>query len=65
MQRRSVSAYVASTLQAAVEDVAEVEIIRLSREASRKFAELLMDPPPLNPAFKKAFADHRRLVRSA
>ena len=65
IQGRSVSDYVASVLQAAAhKDIEEVEIIRLSREASRKFAALLIDPPPLNSAFKKAFAHHRRLVSS-
>jgi len=64
VQGRSVSDYVAATLQAAVQrDIAEVEIIRLSREASEKFAAALIDPPPLNDAMKKALARHRRFVR--
>ena len=63
IQGRSVSDYVAATLQAAVQrDIADVEIIRLSREASEKFAALLIDPPPINDALKRAFAHHRRLV---
>lgn len=65
IQGRSVSDYVAATLQAAVQrDIAEVEIIRLSREASEKFAAALIDPPPLNAALKRAFAHHRRLVEA-
>jgi len=64
IQGRSVSDYVAATLQAAVQrDIAEVEIIRLSREASEKFAAALIDPPPINAALKKALARHRRFVR--
>jgi uncharacterized protein (DUF1778 family) len=64
VQGCSVSDYVAATLQAAVQrDFAEGEIIRLSREASEKFAASLIDPPPVNSALKKAFARHRRLVR--
>jgi uncharacterized protein (DUF1778 family) len=64
VQGRSVSDYVAATLQAAVlRDIADVEIIRLSREASEKFAASLIDPPPVNSALKKAFARHSRLVR--
>ena len=64
VQGRSVSDYVAATLQAAAQrDIAEVEIIRLSREASEKFAAALIDPPPINSALKNALARHRRFVR--
>jgi uncharacterized protein (DUF1778 family) len=64
MQGLSVSDYVAATLQAAVQcDSAEVGTIRLSREASEKFAAALIDPPPINAALRKAFAHHRRFVR--
>ena len=64
VQGRSVSDYVAATLQAAVQkDIAEVEIIRLSREASEKFAAALIDPPPINAALRNALARHRRFVR--
>jgi uncharacterized protein (DUF1778 family) len=65
LQGRSVSDYVAATLQAAVQrDIAEVEIIRLSREASEKFAAALINPPPINASLKRAFAHHRRLVKA-
>jgi uncharacterized protein (DUF1778 family) len=64
LQGRSVSDYVAATLQAAVQqDITEIEIIRLSREASEKFAAALIDPPPVNAALKRAFARHRQNVR--
>jgi uncharacterized protein (DUF1778 family) len=64
LQGRSVSDYVAATLQATVQrDIAEIEIIRLSREASEKFAASLIDPPPVNAALKRAFARHRQNVR--
>jgi hypothetical protein len=44
LQGRSVSDYVTATLQAAVHrDIAEIEIIRLSREASEKFAASVID----------------------
>jgi uncharacterized protein (DUF1778 family) len=63
IQGLSVSNYVTATLQAAVQrDIDEVEIIRLSREASEKFAAALIDPPPVNAALRKAFARHRRFV---
>ena len=65
VQGRSVSDYVAATLRAAVRrDIAEMEVIRLSREASEQFARLMIDPPEMTPAMKQAFADHRRLVRA-
>ena len=57
MQGRSVSDYVATTLQAAVQkDIAEIEVIRLSREASERFAALLIDPPPLAPGLARALS---------
>lgn len=65
IQGRSVSDYVAATLQAAVQrDITEIEVIRLSREASEKFAAALIDPPPANAAMKRAIAHHRRLVET-
>ena len=65
IQGRTVSDYVAATLQAAVrKDITEVEIIRLSREDSEKFAAALIDPPPANAAMKRAIARHRRLVEA-
>jgi uncharacterized protein (DUF1778 family) len=64
-QGRSISDYVTSALRQAVQqDVAEMDIIRLSREASERFAAALIDPPELTPTMKRAFALHRRLVRS-
>ncbi len=65
VQGRSVSDYVAATLQAAVQkDIAETEVIRLSREASERLAALLIDPPPIAPGLARAFEHRRRLVQS-
>jgi len=65
-QGRSVSDYVTATLQEAVrKDIADMELTRLSREASDRFAAALIDPPDLAPAMKRAFAHHRALVKSA
>ena len=36
--------------------------IRLSVEDQQRFAEALINPPPLTPAMKRAFMHHRRLV---
>src|SRR5271166_3879715 len=60
IQGRSISDFVVAAAQeAAQKTVAEVEVIRLSREAQEKFVELLLNPPPLAPALKKAFDRHR------
>lgn len=65
-QGRSVSDYVTATLREAVrQDIADMEVIRLSREASDRFAAALIDPPDLSPAMKRAFAHHRALVKTA
>jgi uncharacterized protein (DUF1778 family) len=66
VQGRSVSDYVAATLQAAVaKDIADVEIIRLTRDASERFAAALIEPQPVNAALKRAFAHRRRLLKRA
>jgi uncharacterized protein (DUF1778 family) len=66
VQGRSVSDYVTATLRTAVQrDIAEMEVIRLSREASERFAAMLIDPPDLAPAMRRAFEHHRRLVKPA
>jgi uncharacterized protein (DUF1778 family) len=66
VQGRSVSDYVSATLLAAVQkDIADMEVIRLSREASERFAAILIDPPDLSPAMQRAFEHRRRLVRQA
>ena len=65
LQGRSVSDYVTSALREAVQrDSTEVEAIRLSREASKRFAAALLDPPDLAPAMRRAFAHHRALVKT-
>jgi uncharacterized protein (DUF1778 family) len=64
IQGRSVSDFViAAAQEAAQKIIAEVEVIRLSPEAQEKFVELLLHPPPLEPALMRAFDRHRTLVR--
>jgi uncharacterized protein (DUF1778 family) len=64
IQGRSVSDFVVAAAQeAAQKTVTEIEIVRLSRAAQEKFVSLLLNPPPLAPALKKAFERHRALVR--
>lgn len=63
IQGRSISDFVVAAAQeAAQKAVAEVELIRLSREAQETFAALLLNPPKPNRALKKAFALHRARV---
>jgi uncharacterized protein (DUF1778 family) len=63
IQGRSVSDFVVSAAQeAAQKTIADVEIIRLSREAQERFAALLLSPPPPTAALVKALKRHRKLI---
>ena len=63
IQGRSVSDFVVAAAQeAAQKTVAEVEVIRLSREAQEKFAALLLHPPAPTRALKKAFDRRRSMI---
>ena len=53
---------VAAASAAARQTIEQTEIIRLSGESARMFAQLLLDPPPIAPAMERAFEHHRRLV---
>ena len=64
IQGRSLSDFVIAAAQdAAQKTVSEVEMIRLSRAAQERFADLLLRPKGPAPALKKAFARHKKLVR--
>jgi uncharacterized protein (DUF1778 family) len=63
IQGRSISDFiVAAAQEAALKTVAEVEIIRLSREAQEQFAALILNAPAPTRALKRAFERHRSLV---
>ena len=63
IEGRSVSDFVVSAAQdAARRTIADIEIIRLSREAQEKFAKLLLDPPRPGRGLKRAISRHRRLI---
>ena len=63
IEGRSISEFVVAAAQdAARRTIADVEVIRLSRQAQEKFAELLLDPPQPPRGLKRAFARHRRLI---
>jgi uncharacterized protein (DUF1778 family) len=63
LQGRSLSDFVVAAAQeTANRTIAEAQIIRLSVEDQRLFAEALLDPPPLTPAMERAVERWRALV---
>ena len=66
MQGRSISDFVVAAAQeAAHKAIDEANIIRLSIEDQRRFVDLLLDPPELSPAMKRARKAHARLIRES
>jgi len=66
LQGRSVSDFVVAAAQeAAHKAIEETHNIRLSMEDQRRFVELLLNPPKLSPAMKRAKAAHARLIRES
>ncbi len=60
IQGRSISDFVVAAAQeAAQKTVAELEVIRLSREAQERFVSLLLNPPPPSAALLRALERHR------
>jgi uncharacterized protein (DUF1778 family) len=63
IQGRSISDFVVAAAQeAARKTVAEVEVIRLSREAQEQFISLLLEPPPPSDALLRALKRHKSLI---
>ena len=63
LQGRSVSDFVvAAARDAAQRTIEETHIIRLAAEDQRRFAEALLNPPPLAPAMERAHDAHARLI---
>jgi uncharacterized protein (DUF1778 family) len=66
LQGRSVSDFlVAAALKDAQRTIEDAHIIRLSVEDQQRFAELLLNPPPLAPAMKRALKARKRLLDGA
>jgi uncharacterized protein (DUF1778 family) len=66
LQGRSVSDFVVAAAQeAANRAIEEAHLIRLSIEDQRRFADLLIDPPPPSPALERARKAHARLIRES
>ena len=66
IQGRSLSDFmVAAALKDAHQTIEEAQIIRLSVEDQHRFAQALLNPPPLVPAMKRALQAHKRLIRQS
>lgn len=66
IQGRSVSDFVvAAAEEAAHRTIEETQIIRLSVEDQRAFAEAILNPPPLAPAMERAIDRYRKLVAAS
>lgn len=64
LQGRSVSDFVVAAAQAeATRTIEATQIIRLSVEDQRAFAEAILNPPEPTPALRRAFSRHRQLIQ--
>jgi uncharacterized protein (DUF1778 family) len=63
IQGRSVSDFlIAAALKDAHRTIEETQVIRLSIDDQQRFAEMLLNPPPLVPAMKRALKARERLL---
>jgi uncharacterized protein (DUF1778 family) len=66
LQGRSISDFVVAAAQeAAHRTIDEAQVIHLSIEDQQRFVELLLNPPVLAPALKRARKAHARLIASS
>lgn len=66
LQGRSVSDFlVAAALKDAQRTIEDAQIIRLSVDDQQRFADILLNPPPLAPAMRRALAARKRLIDGA
>ena len=66
LQGRSISDFlVAAALKDAHRTIEDAQIIRLSVDDQQRFAELLLNPPPLVPAMQRALEARERLIADA
>jgi uncharacterized protein (DUF1778 family) len=65
LQGRSVSDFVVAAARAEAERTIEtMQVIRLSVEDQRAFAQAILAPPPPNDALKRAAAAYRTLIKA-
>ena len=55
----------AAALKDAHQTIADAQLIRLSVEDQHRFANLLLNPPPLVPAMQRALKARKRLIADA
>jgi uncharacterized protein (DUF1778 family) len=66
IQGRSVSDFlVTAALKDAQRTIEDAQIIRMSVDDQQRFAELLLNPPPLASAMKRALKACKRLITGA
>ena len=66
MQGRSLSDFVTAAAQeVANRTIDEARIIRLSVDDQRRFVDLILKPPNISPAMKRAKKAHARLIASS
>src|ERR1039458_3407262 len=66
LQGRSISDFVVAAAQeAAHRTIDQAQVIHLSVEDQQRFVELLLNPPVLAPALKRAKKAHARLIASS
>jgi uncharacterized protein (DUF1778 family) len=66
LQGRSISDFlVAAALKDAHQTIEDAQIIRLSVDDQQRFADLLLNPPALAPAMKRALKARKRLIADA
>ncbi len=66
LQGRSVSGFVVAAAQeAARRTIEDAQIIRLSVEDQRTFAEAILSPSPLAPAMERALERYRTLITTS
>lgn len=65
LQGRSISDFlVAAALKDAHQTIEDAQIIRLSVADQHRFADMLLNPPPLAPAMQRAIKARKRLIAS-
>ena len=66
IQGRTMTDFVIATVEkAAKKTVEDADIMRLSMEDQKRFAEALMNPPEPEPAFKRAAQRHAKLISNS
>ncbi len=64
LQGRSLSDFVVAAAEDAAQRVLEeTHIVRLAVEDQARFVDMLLKPPPLAPAMKRARTAHKRLIQ--